>query len=239
MIEISTLSNGVHLVSDYQPDAVTASVSIWLHNGSRHQSDNQNGYAHFLEHLLFKGTHRHNAKQLADAFEAMGGQINAQTGRELTGFYGTVPKQDGSELLQMLIDMLLQPRFNDQDVEVEKEIVLQEMAMVADDPEEVLVEAATANIWPHNAMGWAILGDETQIRSACAEDLHRYRVLLLQGSRIWVVCAGGLAHEVVEKTCQDLAFLRQGTPPDAPTPIYTQHNTNLRYGTVCYLTFYR
>ncbi len=230
MIEISTLSNGIHVISDYQDSAAASAVGIWLLNGSRHQNKDQNGYAHFLEHLFFKGTHTHSARQLADAFETMGGQINAQTGRELTGLYGTVPNAHVEALLGLLGAMLMQPRFNAQDVSVEKEIVLQEMAMVKDDPEEVLIETTTSRVWPRHPMGWPILGEEEVILSATEQSLHSYLKNILQGQRLWVVSAGGTSHELLLKACHSLEQIPQGCPPHPSAPRYTQTNSVLRYG---------
>ena len=230
MIKQSTLSNGVNIITDYRSDAPINAVSIWLFNGSRHQTQAQNGYAHFLEHLLFKGTPQYNAKQLADIFESMGGQINAQTGRELTGFYGTVPSQASTELLGILCDMLMHPRFNDQDVDVEKEIVLQEMAMVKDDPEEVLIEATTANVWPNHPIGWPILGDEQLIRSTKSQDLHKYLHTLLQGPRIWISSVGGTTHQDIINACKSLETVSNGSLPHSQAPQFTCQNTKLRYG---------
>ncbi len=230
MIEVSSLSNGIHVISDYQDSTAVSAVGIWLLNGSRHQNGDQNGYAHFLEHLLFKGTHTHSAKQLADAFETMGGQINAQTGRELTGLYGTVPNANVEALLSLLGAMLMQPCFNTQDVNVEKEIVLQEMAMVKDDPEEVLVETTTSKVWPNHPMGWPILGKEETILSATEQGLHAYLKNILQGKRLWVVSAGGTSHEKLLKACRPLEQIPQGEPPQASTPRYTQAHHALRYG---------
>ena len=230
MIEISTMSNGVHVITDYHDNAQASIVSLWLHNGSRHQLPDQNGYAHFLEHLLFKGTQSHTAKQLNDIFETMGGQINAQTGREITGFYGTVPNGDARELLSLLQDMLLEPSFNEHDVEIEKNIVLQEMAMVKDDPEEVLTETATANVWPNHPIGLPILGDTKQITNATTQDLHGYLDSVRCGNRLWIICVGGTPHDKVLEACKALETLSAGEAPHSASPIFTQKNTSLEYG---------
>lgn len=230
MIEQSTLTNGVRVITDYRENAATNAVSIWLLNGSRHQQPHENGYAHFLEHLLFKGTPQYNAKQLADIFEAMGGQVNAQTGRELTGFYGTVPNASATELLGLLCEMLTQPRFSQQDVNVEKEIVLQEMAMVKDDPEEVLLETTTAAVWPQHPIGWPILGDETCIQSATDKQLKHYLASILQGSRIYVSCVGGISHQDIIDACNTLVNIPQGDRPASPAPQFQHKNSQLQYG---------
>ena len=230
MIDVSTLSNGVQVVTDYQDNTQASTVSLWLHNGSRHQLPNQNGYAHFLEHLLFKGTQSHTAKALNDIFETMGGQINAQTGREITGFYGTVPNNDANKLLSLLQDMLLHPSFNEHDIEIEKNIVLQEMAMVRDDPEEVLTETATTNVWPNHPIGLPILGDSELITNATAQNLHDYLNSIRFGNRLWVVSVGGTPHDKVLEACKALETLPAGEAASSSTPIFTQKNTELEYG---------
>jgi predicted Zn-dependent peptidase len=135
MISTSILPNGVRIVSKRMPSQHSVALGIWLFNGTRHETPTQTGYAHFLEHLFFKGTTQLDAAALALTMEAMGGQINAHTGRELTALHGLVPKEDVGELLQILGDMLCRPHFDEQDVALERQVILQEMAMIEDTPE--------------------------------------------------------------------------------------------------------
>ncbi len=218
MICTSTLPNGVRIISKRMPSHRSVALGIWLLNGTRHETPTQTGYAHFLEHLFFKGTERLDAATLALRMEAMGGQINAHTGRELTALHGLVPKEDVAELVQLLGDMLCQPRFDDQDVALERQVILQEMAMIEDTPEEALEDRATHLAWPDHPLGQPILGHRELIESASATGLRDYMNDQLNGDRVWVVAAGDIRHEALVAACQTLATLPTGTAPTQAAP---------------------
>lgn len=219
-INTTRLANGVTLVSRRLPTAHSAALGLWILNGGRHQTPQQVGYAHLLEHLLFKGTQNHNALALARRFEAMGGQINAHTGRELTALHGLVPKDHLIELLELFIDMLMTPQFNEDDLGIEREVVLQEMAMIADTPEEAVEETAVERAWPGHPLGWPILGREAIIENASSAALHDYFRGLLTGGRLLIVAAGAVEHAALAQTCERLATLPAGAPPAQPPPRY-------------------
>ena len=168
MIETTQLPNGVRVITRQLPQRHSAALGVWLINGTRHEAEHESGYAHLLEHLLFKGTAELDAAALAQRFDAMGGQVNAFTGRELTAFHGLVPAADIPELLRIFIDMLRQPRFTDADLALEKQVVFQEMAMVDDSPEEALEERGIARAWRGHPMGRPVLGAREQLSRATA-----------------------------------------------------------------------
>lgn len=227
---ISELGNGIVVASKPMPESQGSAIGVWLLNGSRHQSRSECGYAHFLEHVLFKGTAELDARALAARFEAMGGQINAHTGKELTAFHGLVPNAEAPALVQLFSSMLCTPRFTDQDVEIERDVVLQEIAMVKDNPEEVLEEDLAKALWPGHPMAWPILGDPQILAALDAETLHRYLRNLLCGARIWVVAAGGIDHTELERACADLVTLPRGARPLASPPKFTAVQISNRYG---------
>lgn len=214
MINTTSLSNGVRIVSKRMPEHHSVALGVWLLNGARHESPTQTGYAHFLEHLLFKGTAKLDGSALALRMEAMGGQVNAHTGRELTALHGLVPTGDVTELLQIIIDMLCQPRFGDHDVTLERQVILQEMAMIEDNPEEALEDQAMALAWPGHPLGRPVLGRPEIIKRADATALRNYMQGQLSGGRVWVTAAGNVDHEMLVAACQDLAAL----PPGAALP---------------------
>lgn len=228
--EVSVLPNGVRVASRTLPHCSATAVGVWLHNGSRHQAARQSGYAHFLEHLFFKGTRELDVMQLAQHFERMGGQINAHTGKELTALHGLVPNEDAPTLLQTLAAMLLDPRFSQHDVEIEREVVLQEMAMVRDQPEERLEEDLVAQIWPRQAMGWPILGAEEIVAKLNRDDLRAYLQSLLCGRRLLVVAVGGAAHAAIVDACTPLAALPPGVAPKVSAPTFQREHIERAYG---------
>lgn len=221
MIRTATFANGVNVVTRRFPSQRSAALGVWLLNGVRHENANQQGYAHFLEHLLFKGIPDMDAWALADRFEAMGGEINAHTGRELTALHGLVPAEDLMDLLGLFIDMLLAPAFDSTDVDVEKEVVLQEMAMVQDNPEEALEDAAFRRAWPWHPMGRPVLGSRETISAATAADFRSYMLAQLTGGRVWIVAVGNVDHDAIVAACAPLALLPPGGGPETAQPRFT------------------
>lgn len=228
-IRTTRLANGVTIISRKLPAAHSASLGVWILNGGRHQNAAQAGYAHLLEHLLFKGCDGHDALALARCFEAMGGQVNAHTGRELTALHGLVPAQEMPELLHLFIAMLLTPRFNADDLAVEREVVLQEMAMIEDTPEEAVEETAVELAWPDHAIGWPILGRQAVVEQATAADMHAYLRGLLTGNRLLVVAAGAVDHAALVETCAPLAALPAGTASPSSAPRFASGRHRARH----------
>ncbi|MFP5345259.1 MAG: M16 family metallopeptidase, partial [Gammaproteobacteria bacterium] len=196
----------------------SAAIGLWWLNGGRHQRPEQCGYAHLLEHLLFKGAAQYDAETLAQRFEAMGGRINAHTGRELTALHGLVPAENAPELLDLLIALLLAPKFNEQDAALERNVVLQEMALIAGQPAERLEERGIALTWPDHPIGWPLLGRREVLEQISARALHDYLAAQLSGGRLYVVAAGAMDHAELARRCAPLAALPGGGAPVQPPP---------------------
>jgi predicted Zn-dependent peptidase len=218
MINTTTLANGVRIVTKRLRNHHSVALGVWLLNGARHETATQTGYAHFLEHLFFKGTAQLDGPALAVRLEAMGGQVNAHTGRELTALHGLVPKEDVPELLQILGDMLRRPRFDEQDVSLERQVILQEMAMVEDNPEEVLEDRTITLAWPDHPLGQPILGRPEVIELATAATLRDYLRQQVSGGRVWVVAAGDVNHDTLVAACRGLEDFPAGDAPPQPPP---------------------
>lgn len=217
LIQKSQLTNGVQIVS-YPMATQSTAIGLWWVNGGRHQRPEQCGYTHLLEHMLFKGTAQHDAAALARRFEAMGGQVNAHTGRELTALHGLVPAENAAELLELFIIMLLEPAFTEQDVALERNVVLQEMAMIADQPAERLEERGVALAWPGHPMGWPLLGQREALEQTAAQALRDYWSTQLSGGRIYVIAAGAMEHAELARRCAPLAALPAGAAPAQQAP---------------------
>ncbi|MEO6696377.1 MAG: pitrilysin family protein [Gammaproteobacteria bacterium] len=196
----------------------SVAIGLWWLNGGRHQRPEQCGYAHLLEHLLFKGAAQYDAQALAHRFEAMGGQINAHTGRELTALHGLVPAENASELLELFVTMLLAPKFTEQDVVLERNVVLQEMAMINDQPAERLEERGIALAWPGHPMGWPLLGRREVLEQTNAQLLRDYWSAQLSGGRLYVVAAGAIAHTELVQRCAPLSALPAASLPKQEPP---------------------
>ncbi|MEZ5585198.1 MAG: pitrilysin family protein [Candidatus Competibacteraceae bacterium] len=221
MIHSTHFPNGLRLITQFTPSIRSAALGVWLINGVRHQRPETNGYAHLLEHLLFKGAGTLNALDLAHRLDQFGGQVNAQTGRELTAFYGLVPSDDVANLLDLLIHMLLTPRFDDTDVEMERSVVMQEMACVAADPAQAVEEYAIGRAWAKHPLGWPLLGEPSVIEQAQSASLRTYLAELLRGNRLVVVAVGRVKHAVLEAVCRLPSHLPAGDAPETIAPIFS------------------
>lgn len=217
-VEYSVMPNGVRLVTRRMPGVRTVALGVWLHNGSRHESDSQHGYAHLLEHLLFKGSATYPQFKLAQHFEAMGGQINAHTGRELSALHGLVPAADAPVLLTLFASMLCDPGFTQEDLQRERGVVLQEIAGLEDVPEEHLEEEGIARAWPDHPMGRPILGRHGSVANAEAATLRDYLRERLVGQRLWIVAVGDVDHAALLHRGEALLALPTGETPQVTPP---------------------
>jgi predicted Zn-dependent peptidase len=138
--DVITLPNGARIVFDAMPGLRTASVGVYLGAGARHEPAERNGLAHFLEHMAFKGTKKRSAKQIAEEFEGIGGYINAYTSREKTVYYVKVLKEYGEFAVEFLADILQNSLFDKQEINKECEVILQELAMTIDTPDDIIFD---------------------------------------------------------------------------------------------------
>jgi predicted Zn-dependent peptidase len=210
------LANGVRIVTQTHPGLHSAAIGVWLHNGSRHQARHQSGYAHLLEHLLFTDKESADGYRLQHRFEAMGGAVNAQTGRELMAWYGLVPEGYVSECLGLLVERLVRPGFDAEDVARECRVALREMHDTPPDPTDLCL----ARIWGDHPMAWPILGHPDVLREATASKLHAYWRDRCQGACLVVSAYGAVDHGRIVATCEPLARLARGTPPHTTTPVF-------------------
>lgn len=215
MLRITELANGVTVATRTLVHMRSAAVGLWLGSGSRHQEPATDGYAHLMEHLLFKGTATLDVRALARRFEAMGGQINAQTGRELITLYGVVPGDQASILAGLFVDMLLRPRFDENDLALEREVILSEMAQLAENPEERIDDEAVAAAWAGHPLGRPILGSAAVLRAATAIDARTFLDHTARTKRLWLVGAGAVNHTELTEAALELSE----RPPYAATAV--------------------
>lgn len=194
----------------------SAAFGLWLHGGSRQQSRLQSGYAHLLEHLLFKGTKTLNGMELRRRFAALGGAVNAQTGREFTAWYGLVALNAVRECLTLFVEMLLEPGFTDTDVRVERQVVLREIAEKPPD----LAELCLARLWPRHPLGWPVRGHRDILETADVGGLRAFLREQRQGRRLVVSAGGSVDHGELVEICRPLAQLPAGTAPVTLPPLW-------------------
>lgn len=216
-IETTRFSNGFSVVSRQLPGSRSVAIGLWLFNGSRHEQPDQHGYAHLLEHLFFKGCGDLNALDIARLTDRWGGQFNAFTGRELTALHSWVPAERQRQLTELLVAMLLDPRFDAEDLAAEQSVVLQEMAAQADAPDEAAESLAIELACHGNPLGREILGRTETVQAASVDAIQSYRRQLLQGARLALVAVGAVDHAALCQAAAPLTALPAGTRPQ-PTP---------------------
>ena len=170
-VQQHTLSNGFRIVTEQMPGLKSASIGIWVTAGGRNERHEQNGIAHFLEHMAFKGTQRRSALQIAEAIEDVGGYINAYTSREMTAYYARVLENDVPLSLDVIADILLNPVFDPSEIEVERGVILQEIGQALDTPDDIIFDWLQEEAYPNQALGRTILGPTERVSNFTKPDL--------------------------------------------------------------------
>ena len=173
-VELHTLSNGLRIVTEHMPGLESAALGLWVSAGGRHEAADQNGIAHFLEHMAFKGTTRRTALQIAEEIEDVGGYINAYTSREVTAYYARVLKDDVPLALDLIADIVLNPIFDPREIEVERGVILQEIGQAADTPDDIIFDWLQEVSYPGQALGRTILGPAERVRAFGRADFDRF-----------------------------------------------------------------
>ena len=204
MIELSELSNGLRVVTEAMPGLASASVGIWVMAGGRDERLEQNGIAHFLEHMAFKGTHTRSALQIAEAIEDVGGYINAYTSREMTAYYARVLGDDLPLALDVIADIVLNPVFDPREIEVERHVILQEIGQALDTPDDIIFDWLQEAAYPDQAMGRTILGPSEKVSKFGRADLSGFVAEHYAPNRMIVSAAGAVDHAAVVKQCEAL-----------------------------------
>ncbi|MBZ4668568.1 MAG: hypothetical protein PWP07_425 [Epulopiscium sp.] len=174
MFRLKKLSNGVTIVSEKLPFVRSIALGIWVRNGSRHERIHESGISHFIEHMLFKGTKNRTSKQIADEMDRIGGQLNAYTTKEYTCYYFRALDNHIDQALDILVDMFLNSNFEDKEIEKEKGVVIEEISMYEDSPEELVHDLMQKAVWEDNPLGEPILGTEDTIATFNYKSLKSY-----------------------------------------------------------------
>ena len=203
-IELHTLSNGFSIVTESMPGLQSASVGVWVNAGGRHERLEQNGIAHFLEHMAFKGTKTRTALQIAEQIEDVGGFINAYTSRENTAYYVRVLQEDVPLGLDVIADILLNPQFNDDDVETERGVILQEIGMTNDTPDDIVFDWLQEVAYPDQALGRTILGPTERVSAFNQDDLRQFVGEHYGPNQMILAAAGGIDHDAIVRQAEEL-----------------------------------
>ncbi len=192
------LDNGIRVVTEQIPTLKSVTVGIWVNVGSRDEQPGERGFTHFIEHMFFKGTERRSAAQISREIDALGGEMNAFTTRESTTFYVKVLDQQLEAALELLADLFHRSRFDSKEMEKEKQVVLEEIRMVQDDPEDLLQELHTEQVLGRHPLGRPILGSVGVIKGVRRKDLLDYIEKHYDPRRIVIAIAGNFETKALE-----------------------------------------
>ena len=196
-IEHHTLSNGFQIVTEHMAGLKSASVGVWVDVGGRHERIEQNGIAHFLEHMAFKGTKTRSSLQIAEEIEDVGGFINAYTSRENTAYYARVLQEDVPLALDVIGDILMNSVFEDADIEIERGIILQEIGQANDTPDDIIFDWLQEVAYPEQAIGRSILGPSERVSSFNRDDLVKFVGEHYGPNQMILAAAGGVDHDKI------------------------------------------
>lgn len=203
-VKTHRLSNGFRIVTELMPSMQSASLGIWVLAGGRHERPEQNGIAHFLEHMAFKGTERRTPLEIAEALENVGGYLNAYTSREATAYYARVLKEDVTLALDVIADIVLNPIFDPRELEVERGVILQEIGQSLDTPDDVIFDWLQETAYPSQALGRTILGPAERVRNFSRADLAGFVDEHYSPDQMVLSAAGRVDHDALVKQAEAL-----------------------------------
>jgi predicted Zn-dependent peptidase len=203
LTRLTKLPSGLTVVSQHMPHAATAALGVWVSSGSRHELEDEHGLAHGLEHMAFKGTVRRTARAMAEEIEAVGGEINAATSVEYTCYTARVLGEDVPLALDILSDILTEPVFAPDELEREKNVILQEIAAVEDAPDDQVYDLFMATAYPKQPMGRPILGTEEFVSAFTPDAMRNYLKRHYTADRMVVAAAGAVDHDDLVRQVED------------------------------------
>ena len=215
MIARDVFPNGVRLITETMPQVRSVTIGVWLTRGSRHESDERSGIAHFMEHMLFKGTASRSAQDLAQEIDSIGGQFDAFTAKEYASYYIKVLDEHLPIAVDLLSDLVLNPALREDDIEREKRVVLEEIKMVEDTPDDLVHEVFTQHFWEGHPLGRPILGSKETVEALSRQALQGFFSGAYSAPNLVVSAAGNLVHARVRDLI-DGAFGRLPLTTDVP-----------------------
>src|SRR5437773_10236450 len=193
------LDNGRRILTERMTQVRSISIGVWLTRGSRHESAERGGIAHFVEHMLFKGTASRSAEDIAQAIDSIGGQLDAFTAKEYASYYIKVLDEHLPLAIDILSDIVRNPAFSPEDIEREKKVVVEEIKMVEDTPDDLVHELFTQSFWENHPLGRPILGTKETVESFNAELLRDYFGKAYTARNLIVSAVGNLEHDRVRE----------------------------------------
>lgn len=215
---LHTLPNGFRIVTELQPSMQSASLGVWVLAGGRHERAEQNGIAHFLEHMAFKGTERRTPLEIAEVLENVGGYLNAYTSRETTAYYARVLKEDVSLALDVIGDIVLNPVFDPRELELERGVILSEIGQALDTPDDVIFDWLQEATFPRQALGRTILGPAERVSAFTRDDLSGFVAEHYSPERMVLSAAGNIDHDRIVAEASEIFGGLRSHGVDNPDP---------------------
>ncbi len=222
MVSRSVLPNGLRVITEEMPGVQSATIGIWVENGSRFETAQQNGISHFLEHLFFKGTERRTAAAIAEEIDAVGGVLNAFTSKEYTCYYAKVLAEHLPLAIDLLADIFRHSRFAPEEINRERAVVLQEISQVEDTPDDYVHDLFNVSYWPGHPLGYPICGRAETVEQFGQKELLEFFTARYQPDRIVIAAAGNLTHDGlvdwVQREFGDLSGVAEPSNNSSPVP---------------------
>lgn len=210
----STLDNGLRVVSHHMPHLETVSLGVWVKAGNRQEGAHEDGVAHFLEHMAFKGTSSRSAFDIVEEIEQVGGDLNAATGLDQTAYYATILKEDLKLAVDLLADIVINPVFDDVEIKKEAEVICQEILASQDQAEDVVFDLAQSLAFPNQPIGRPVMGRIETVSRLTREDLKGFMARYYRAENMVVSAAGNVSHEALcDYVCKAFSGLNQGAVP--------------------------
>jgi predicted Zn-dependent peptidase len=220
MVTREVLDSGLRLITESMPHVRSVSIGVWLTRGSRHEPEERSGIAHVVEHMLFKGTATRSAEDIAQEIDSVGGQLDAFTAKEYASYYIKVLDEHLPTAVDLLSDIVMNPRFEADDLDREKKVILEEIKMVEDTPDDLVHELFTQHFWEGHALGRPILGSKETVESFTPETLRDYFRTAYVAPNLIVSAAGNIEHaqvrDIVAAAFSRLPSLREAYDDSAP-----------------------
>ncbi|RDE34479.1 insulinase family protein [Parageobacillus thermoglucosidasius] len=221
MINKYTCKNGVRIVLEQIPTVRSVAIGVWIGTGSRNETEQNNGISHFLEHMFFKGTTTRTAKEIAEAFDSIGGQVNAFTSKEYTCYYAKVLDEHASFALEMLADMFFHSTFVDEELQKERNVVLEEIKMYEDTPDDIVHDLLSKACYANHPLGYPILGTEETLRTFTGDSLRGYMADYYTPDRVVISVAGNVDENFIQKVESYFGFFTaKRKASESPAPLF-------------------
>lgn len=215
-VRTTTMRNGMRVVTHAMPHLETASIGVWVGTGARAESADQHGLSHLLEHMAFKGTHRRSARDIAEEIESAGGDLNAATSLETTAYHARMLKHDIGLAIDILADILRNPKFDASELAREQDVIVQEIAAAQDSPEDEAYDLVQDAAFPDQALGRTILGTKKSVRGHTPGDLSAYMKSSYVPGAMVLAAAGALDHDRIVRQAQSAFGDMPRATPAAP-----------------------